>query len=271
MSEDQDIPTPPDGRCGDAPVYLLGLLDEPHRARFLEHAHACAVCRDELRSLRPAVDVLPATVPQLDAPPHVKRHVMTIVRAEARPAPAHAAPHEGAPERRHGFERGRAFERGAAFERTPRSERGPGWSRRLSRPAVTRRPVLALAVTVLLAGGIAIGTQFAPNDRAATRVVSADVTIAGASAQLHQSAGHNWLTVAGLPQPRPGRVYEVWVKHPGGPPQPTSSLFAPTTAGTATAAVPNDLGAASEVMVTQEPAGGSSLPTSAPVIVARVS
>ena len=83
MSEDHAMPTPPDGRCGDAAIYLLGLLDEQQSARFTAHADSCAVCRDEVGALAPAVDLLPATVPQLDAPEHVKRRVMTVVRAEA--------------------------------------------------------------------------------------------------------------------------------------------------------------------------------------------
>jgi hypothetical protein len=242
-----------DGRCGDAAIYLLGLLDEQQGARFLEHANACAVCRDELGALQPAVDLLPATVPQLDAPEHVKQRVMTVVRAEA-----HA---EEEPARA-----GATRERG----RTGVSGLGVVWGRLLARHGA-RRPALVLAATALLAGGVAIGAQLAGSGGAGSRVFDADVTIAGARAALHESSGHNWLTVAGLPQPRAGRVYEVWIKHPGGPPRPTSTLFSPTSSGNATATVPNDLGRASEVMVTQEPAGGSALPTSAPVIVARVS
>ncbi len=254
MSTEHDMPNPPDGHCGDAAIYLLGLLDEQQSARFVEHAETCAVCRDEVGALQPAVDVLPARVPQLDAPAHVKRRVMSAVRAEAR-ADAHA-------------ERAAASREGSSRART--SRRRAAWTRLLP-PAPVRRPALALAAAALLAGGVAIGTQLGGGDGGAPRVFDAAVTIAGARAALHESAGRNWLTVAGLPQPRAGRVYEVWVKHPGGLPQPTSTLFSPTSSGTATAAVPEHLGHASEVMVTQEPAGGSALPTSAPVIVARVS
>jgi hypothetical protein len=257
MSEDRDMPAPPDGRCGDAAIYLLGLLDGEQSVRFREHADACAVCRDELGALQPAVDVLPATVPQLDAPEYVKQRVMNAVRAEARVADT--------------SQRGAA----ATHERQPQagaSRLAGAWERLLPRRGA-RHPALVLAATALLAGGIAIGSQVSGGSGAGARprVFDADVTIAGAHAALHESTGHNWLTVAGLPQPRAGRVYEVWVKHPGGLPQPTSTLFSPTSSGTATAAVPDDLGHASEVMVTQEPAGGSALPTSAPVIVAHVS
>lgn len=263
MSEDRDMPTPPhppDGRCGDAAIYLLGLLDVREAKRFLEHAESCAVCRDELGALRPAVDVLPASVPQLPAPEHVKQRVMSVVRSEARSEAQRS--------------QARVSPDGRARARSPSGV----WSRLLSSHG-RRRPALALALMSagLLVGGVAIGALSSAGGGGAasgggpTRVVSADVTIAGASAALHESAGHDWLTAAGLPQPRAGRIYEVWVKHPGGLPQPTSSLFSPTSAGAASAAVPSGLGKGSVVMVTQEPAGGSALPTSTPVIVAHLS
>ena len=130
----------------------------------------------------------------------------------------------------------------------------------------------------MLAAGVAIGALSTPFGGGSTpaggssaRVVSADVTLAGASAALHQGGGHTWLTVADMPEPSSGHVYEVWLKRPGhAEPQPTDSLFAPTSSGAATVAVP-DSGGANEVLVTQEPAGGTQLPTAPPVIVAHLS
>ena len=242
MSEQQDPQSPAEG-CGDAAVYLLGLLDERHSADFVEHARRCSVCSDELEALAPAVDRLPATVPQVAAPGHVKQQVMTVVRGET----------------------------SAARNVTPRPRRARG------RFAVSR-PALALAGAGLVAAGVAVGglsTPFGgggtPAGESAGRVVSADVTLAGTSAKLHQSGGHTWLTLSDMPAPSSGHVYEVWVKYPGHtPPQPTDSLFTPTTSGTSTVDVPGGAGA-SVVMVTQEPDGGTSRPTSAPVIVAHLS
>jgi hypothetical protein len=262
--EHQHIPRPPDGGCGDAAIYLLGLLDEQQTERFREHVATCAICRDELGALRPAVDVLPATVPQLDAPAHVKRSVMAVVHAEARRGVRTSSAADASPANASASRAGIARDRDAS--------RSAGiWSRLLPRPGA-RRPALVLASTALLAGGVAIGAlATSAGSGPGARVVSADVTIAGARAALHEDGSHDVLTVAGLPQPRVGRVYEVWVKRRGALPQPTSTLFTPTDSGEATVAVPSDLAAATEVMVTQEPAGGSALPTSAPVIVARVS
>jgi hypothetical protein len=248
-----------DGGCGDAALYLLDLLDGERAVRFLEHVRGCAVCGDELGALAPAVDVLPSAVPQLAAPAHVKGQVMAIVRAEARREEA----------RREEARRGEVAGAAAAGPRGLRA----WWTPRGVRPAT-----VALGASALLAGGVAIGAlSFSSSSSGGAgggagnaRVISAEVTLAGASAALHQSGGHAWLTVAGLPQPRAGDVYEVWLKRRGRLPQATSSLFAPTASGTGTVAVPGDLGGVSEVMVTEEPAGGTQLPTSPAVIVARV-
>ncbi len=240
-----DSQSPAERCCGDAAVYLLGLLDEPHSRAFLEHARSCALCSDDLAALAPAVDSLPTTVAQVSAPAHAKRRVMAVVRSEA----AQRATHSSSPR--------------------------PGVARRR---LVLRRPALALAGAGLLAAGVAIGglaTPFgggsAPGGGSAARVQSAEVTLRGASAALHQSAGHTWLTVSNMPEPSSGHVYEVWVKGPGHAlPQPTNSLFAPTSSGAATVVVP-DSGGANEVLVTQEPAGGTQVPTGPAVIVARLS
>ncbi len=239
-----DAPSPAGGCCGDAALHLLGLLDERRSEAFLDHAQSCALCSDDLAALGPAVDRLPTTVPQVAAPAHAKRQVMAVVRSEA------------------------------TRQETRSSLRPRMARRRLAR----RRPALALAGAGLLAAGVAVGglsTPFGGGSAgvggSSARVVSADVTLAGASAALHESGGHTWLTVADMPEPSAGHVYEVWLKRPErASPQPTDSLFAPTSSGTATVAVP-DSGGASEVLVTQEPAGGTQVPTGPAVIVAHLS
>jgi hypothetical protein len=265
VSEAHDSQTPADRCCGDAAVYLLGLLDERQSDAFQEHARSCSVCSDELDALAPAVDRLPATVPQLPAPEHVKGRVMAIVRSEAATRSEAAARAEGSmsqPE----WERDRLASRPGGGRL--RFALRPDW--RGGRFAM-RAPALALAAAGLLAVGVAAGGLLTPFDRGTARVVSADVTLAGAHATLHQSGGHMWLTISQMPAPSSGHVYEVWVKDPGHTlPRPTDSLFTPTASGSGTVDVPGGAGA-SVVMVTQEPAGGSPLPTTTPVIVAHLS
>jgi hypothetical protein len=88
----------------------------------------------------------------------------------------------------------------------------------------------------------------------------------GAKASLRRLGSHAELVVEGMPAPPIGEVYEVWIDHPGTPPQPTDTLFTVTRAGSASVEVPGRLRGVREVMVTAEPLGGSTRPTSAPVL-----
>jgi hypothetical protein len=223
--------------CGDAPSFVLGALESQQARRFLEHADGCAVCRDELSALAPAVDLLAESAPQVVAPKQLKHRVMDTVRAEAtarQPARRRALPFFSA-----------------------RSAHG--------RPAGLIALCGALVVVVV---ALAVSTL---GQKSSVRNLNASVTAAGAVATLHQSAGHTWLTVAHMPQPGSGRVYEVWIARGSGQPQATSALFTPTSSGEGVVAVPGSVSNGSEVLVTSEPAGGSLRPTRAPVIVAHVS
>lgn len=256
----RDSSSSAEGGCGDAALYLLGLLDERHSRMFVEHARSCALCSDDLAALAPAVEHLPTTVRRVPAPASTKRQVMAVVRSEAAQRAARPSP-----------EASRRAEPSSSSSSSSSRVRGA------ARRRIALRPALALAGTAMLVAGVAIGalsTPFGDGSSPAggfpTRVVSADVTLAGASAALHQGGGHTWLTVADMPEPSAGHVYEVWLKRPGrAEPLPTDSLFAPTSSGTATVAVPGS-GGASEVLVTQEPSGGTRVPTAAAVIVARL-
>jgi anti-sigma-K factor RskA len=70
-------------RCGlDTAPYLLGAL-EPHEARaFVRHLDECAVCRDEVASLAPVLEALPASAPAHPVPRALRRRVRRAVRAE---------------------------------------------------------------------------------------------------------------------------------------------------------------------------------------------
>jgi hypothetical protein len=76
--------------------------------------------------------------------------------------------------------------------------------------------------------------------------------------------------VSRMPQPPDGRVYQVWLHRgrAGTPPRPTDAFFSVSRHGDASVDVPGDLRGVDAVLVTDEPLGGSSLPTRAPVITA---
>jgi len=91
----------------------------------------------------------------------------------------------------------------------------------------------------------------------------------GASGWLRLSGGHAELTLAGMPQTNLGRVYEVWVERSGAP-EPTDALFTVTSRGAATVGVPVGVPGARAVLVTSEPLGGSRVPTTPPMVIARL-
>ena len=62
----------------------------------------------------------------------------------------------------------------------------------------------------------------------------------------------------------------MWVQRGSAAPTPTGTLFSVSRAGRPSVGVPGSLTGSARCMVTQEPAGGTLAPTSAPVIVARV-
>jgi hypothetical protein len=106
--------------------------------------------------------------------------------------------------------------------------------------------------------------------RDTSRVVSARVMGSPGAAQLHISHNHAELVVSRLPPPPAGRIYEVWLKRGSSSPAPTSALFSVTADGAATVDVPGNLGGVSQILVTQEPAGGSRVSTHRPLIVASL-
>jgi anti-sigma-K factor RskA len=116
--------------------------------------------------------------------------------------------------------------------------------------------LIAVIVAVALTSGGSSGT----------RTVQASV----GSAELRITDNRGDLVVHRLPQLPAGRIYEMWVQRGSAQPTPTGTLFGVRSSGTAAVGVPGSLNGVSAVMVTEEPAGGTSAPTTAPLIVARL-
>jgi anti-sigma-K factor RskA len=119
----------------------------------------------------------------------------------------------------------------------------------------------AAAVAVIVAVALSSGGT------SGTRVIQASV----GSAELRIAGGHADLVVHRLPRLSGAFIYEMWVQRGKAQPVPTGTLFSTTVSGTASVGVPGSLHGVTAIMVTQEPAGGTPVPTGAPVIVARVS
>lgn len=238
MSDERSHPT--SSSCGEAPLYVLGLLQPHEAASFLEHAETCVVCHDEIAGLERATDALSESVPQMRAPRSLRRKVIGAVRAEASVSASVAARH------------------------------APRTSSRWGLPRLQPAALVAGACAILVAGG-AIGLAAFGSSSPRTVETTAEVSYPNAKAILHRSGSHLWLTVAHMPSPGKGRVYEVWLEHGKSTPSPTAALFSPTASGAADVAIPGNLTGVSEILVTSEPEGGSLKPTRSPVIVSRIS
>jgi anti-sigma-K factor RskA len=219
----------------DAAPYVLGALEHPER--FREHLAGCARCQAEVAELQRAVEVLPATVAPAAAPEALRRRVLATVRSEAQLVRA----------------------AGRAADRPPRHAgrwRGPRRSGPLAWAAV--------AATAAAAAVIALNVSSSARDRVTPAQVAP--AIPGARAYLHQIGARSELVVSGMPQPSLGKIYEVWLARGSGAPQPTNALFGVTSRGSGSVDVPNSLQGVKEVIVTSERLGGSSYPTSRPLI-----
>jgi len=211
----------------DLAAHLLGGLDPEESARLERHLAECEDCREWLAWLRPAVEVLPESVPQLEPPPKLRSRLMDDVRESA-----------GQP--------GGARARGGMVHR---------W---LTRPAV------ALGAVALIAAGVAGYELGTGGGGTATTTLTGPQAKSGAMASLERSGDSGTLEVSGLAQLPRSQVYQAWVQR-GGHMEP-SSLFAARSSGRGTAAIPHGLDGAQAVAVTVEPHGGSRQPTSQPLV-----
>jgi hypothetical protein len=171
-------------------------------------------------------------VPQYRAPRTLRRRVLRAVRAEPR----------------------------AQRERRPRLAAAPAW--------LSPRPALAGLSALVVAAAVAAGVTLGSGGGA--RTVQASVVGLPGTAQVKVTGSRAELIVEHLPPPPPGHVYEVWLQHGSAAPTPTPTLFSVTRTGAADVGVAGNLRNVSHVLVTPEPAGGSLVPTHAPVIVARL-
>lgn len=222
---------------GEAAAYALGALGPSDAAYFRRHLETCIVCRDETAAFEQIVDALAMAAPQHPVPHGLRRRVMRRVRAE----PTTAAPR--------------------TRRRDPRSLFG----RRIN----IARPALVVGLMVASALAMIGGLELAQGGPNGIRVIQAHVNGPVGSAQLRVAGDRAELIVSHLPPPSAGRIYEVWIERDDRAPSPRS-LFSVTASGSAEVGVPGDVRGASTIMVTQERAAGSIVPTRPPVILAKL-
>jgi anti-sigma-K factor RskA len=216
----------------DAGAYVLGALDAAEAREFRLHLNSCAVCRDEVASLRSAADALALAAPEVAVPRALKRRVMAAVRASGELA-------------------GQRRSQRRALARMP------------PRLALAGAGALAILAGVIAAVAIGGGSK-------AARTLRASVGVPSASATVRLAGGHGELDLRRMPPAPAGHIYELWLQRGHGAPLPTSVLFNVTSSGQAVVGLPADLRGVRAVLVTAERLGGSLRPTRAPVIVAHL-
>jgi anti-sigma-K factor RskA len=224
-------------------AYLLGALPELETEVFEKHLQTCASCRNEVEQLRVASEALPRAVEPVVPPPELKESLMATVWAEVG-------------ERQEEKERRRAPR---FLERLPRLS--PAFA------AVAAACVLAIGVGI----GIGVANIGGSSEKTVAAVVDHTRAPSGA-ASLTVPSGRGpgaLLTVQGLPNPGPGKVYEVWVQR-GGTMEPAGALFSVGSGGSGSAGIPASLKDAEAVAVTAERDGGALKPTQMPVLTVKL-
>jgi anti-sigma-K factor RskA len=219
-----------------AGAYVLGAMPARERQDFESHLATCPDCQADVDDLRPAAEALPMASPPMVPPAALKDRIMAEVEREAallaQAGPAADRP-ERAPRRRFRFSLG-------------------GWQ------------LAPVAAALLIVGALA---GFALRGGDGTQTFSA-----GPNAQVRVKGENATLVAENMPAPPEGRVYEVWVIPKGeSKPRPTNVLFRPRGDGAAEAAIPGSASDIAQVLVSDEPPGGSETPTGDVVMQAKLS
>ena len=218
-----------------APV-ALGAAAPHEIARVEAHAEQCAICGEELASLRAAADVLAIAVPQHDPPPSLKDSLMATVRAEAAER-AGEEPEAEAPARP-GRERRRRF---------------------LGIPAWPAAAAVAAIVALALAIGLVVSTSGDSGGDATTIAMTAGPEAPGITGQVLYVPDEDTAVVnlSDLPPLEPGDAYQLWVIKDG---TPTSAGLFELTGPAAARTVATGLQDADALAVTAQPATSRAAP-----------
>jgi anti-sigma-K factor RskA len=228
-------------------AYALDAVDGAERDRFEHHLRRCRPCGNEVRGLAETATSLAMAV-AMTPPPRLKGRVLAAAAVTRQVPPP------------------------VDHRRLRRAARS-SWVPRLA----TAVAAVSLAVAVAL-GIIQASTQHrldsaraqnqaiaavlaAPDARIVTRATSAGGT---ASVVVSRAERKIVFTSAGLPPLAGGKVYELWLI---GPPRVRpAGLLPPPSAGKTAPVLASGLVAGDKVGMTIEPAGGTSLPTTTPIL-----
>ncbi|WP_062135027.1 anti-sigma factor [Demequina aestuarii] len=248
-------------------AYAVDALDAPERALIESHLDECAECREELASFA-AVATAIADAHATAPPTSLRSRVMAAVGGTAQLTPADAQADSRA-EARSGM---------LAADHTPvadaRAESAPRGRARRWMPALLGAAASAVAVAIVAVGALDLGG----GDDASQIALEKDVMMVTSapdaqSMDLDLGNGHvvasermdgMALMGAAAPMPSDGMEYQVWLVMDDGTAMP-GPTFMPQDDGEYMAVVHMDLGDVAAVCITEEPAGGSTHPTTEPM------
>jgi|SRR5579875_1590168 len=240
-------------------AYVLDALDSDERRELEAHLATCVECRAELASLRMAALAMPLAAEEREPPADLRARIVSAVNATIAPATSSSS----APS--------------SLDPRSPASADGvsepPTGDGRVIRPRWRMLLPWAAAAVFLLFALAMLGWNLSLRQPGSS--TSRLATIGGTSAAPHVQGQITYLkdrqvmllSVRGLPNLKPGDVYQIWLIH-GQTPVPVG-VFDRTSTQFAIAANPSQYQA---LAVTIEPGPlGSPAPTGAKVVVSKLS
>ena len=223
-------------------AYALGALPDGEREMVAAHIEECPVCAEDAASLERAatrlIDVVPMAVPS----PELRNRIMAVVESEAALLRATVGP--------------------------PREIRPTVPPRRTSWTEAFSLRLAATAAALLILGGVVGATALdSSSESSGTRTLAAEVGSSHAWIELTDNKAH--LVVDGLAAPKRNKVYELWIQSGDAAPRPASDDLsrAVFVVGSGRVDIPARLQEGDRIMITEEPSGGSRIPSARPVVI----
>ena len=236
-----------------AGAYVLDALDDAERERYERHLRDCPACAEDVRRMTSTATALAMAV-TAEPPPGLRERVLAAAAETLQLPPL---PPPAAARHRHG----RPVTRSAWFPRLALGVAAVGVAAAVALAVVTVSTQRRLDDVQTQNQAIA-AVLSAPD----ARITSAAVSVGGTATVVSSFAQHAMIfTSSGLPTLANAKVYELWFLSTGSArsagllPQPTDGKTAPVLA--------DGLTSADKVGVTVEPAGGTSSPTTTPIVV----
>jgi anti-sigma-K factor RskA len=245
-------------------VYALDAIEGSERDRFERHLHRCQPCGNEVRGLRETAGRLAVAVAGVPPPQLKERVLAAAARTRQLPPLAAERPQSRAERPQPGTER-------------PQLTAGRTWLPRLA----AAFGAAGLAAAIVLGFALSSTQRQLDSARAQDKAISAVLAAPGARILTARSSvgGTGTVIVAvrqqkliftatGLPPLSAAKVYQLWLI---GPPRIRSAgLLPPPAQGRTPPLLAAGLRAGDQVGVTVEPAGGTSQPTTTPILVMPV-